>query len=174
MIYLQLFWVYLKIGLFSFGGGYAMLSFVEYEVVRLHPWIKPAEFADIVAISQMTPGPIGLNTATYVGYTVTGNVLGSAVATLAVCLPSFVLMILICRFLDKYRSNRWVEAALSGLKPVTVGLIAAAALTMTNRSTFFDFSSILIFLAAFYFSWRRNFHPILVLVLAGLAGWLIY
>jgi chromate transporter len=174
MIYLQLFWVYLKIGLFSFGGGYAMLSFVEYEVVRHHAWIKSAEFADIVAISQMTPGPIGLNTATYVGYTVTGSVLGSAVATLAVCLPSFVLMILICRFLDRYRSNRWVEAALSGLKPVTVGLIAAAALTMTNRSTFFDFSSILIFLVAVYFSWRLNFHPILVLVLAGVAGWLIY
>ncbi len=174
MIYLQLFWVYLKIGLFSFGGGYAMLSFVEYEVVRLYAWMKPAEFADIVAISQMTPGPIGLNTATYVGYTVTGSVLGSAVATLAVCLPSFVLMILICRFLDRYRNNRWVEAALSGLKPVTVGLIAAAALTMTNCSTFFDFSSILIFLASFYFSLKLNFHPILVLVLAGVVGWLIY
>lgn len=151
-----------------------MLSFVEYEVVRLHNWLSPAEFADIVAISQMTPGPIGINSATYVGYSVTGSVLGSAVATLAVCLPSLVLMTLVCRFINRYRSNKWVEAALSGLKPVTVGLIAAAALTMTNRSTFFDFSSVLIFLAASYLSWKRNFHPILVLVLAGLVGWLIY
>jgi len=174
MIYLQLFWVYLKIGLFSFGGGYAMLSFVEFEVVRQHAWMKPAEFADIVAISQMTPGPIGLNTATYVGYTVTGTVFGSLVATLAVCLPSFVLMILVCRFLNRYRKNVWVEAALSGLKPVTVGLIGAAAISMMNRSTFVDYTSVLFFAAAFFFSWRLKLHPILVLVLAGLTGWLIY
>lgn len=174
MIYLQLFWVYLKIGLFSFGGGYAMLSFVEFEVVRKHAWMKPAEFADIVAISQMTPGPIGLNTATYVGYTVTGTVLGSAVATLAVCLPSFVLMILICRFLARYRNNYWVEAALSGLKPVTVGLIGAAAVAMMNTSTFIDTASVLISITAFIISWKLNWHPIIVLILAGVAGWLIY
>jgi len=174
MIYLQLFWVYLKIGLFGFGGGYAMLSFVEYEVVRAHGWLTQTEFADIVAISQMTPGPIGLNTATYVGYTATGSVWGSVLATLAVCLPSFVLMILICRFIDKYRDNRWVSAALSGIKPVTVGLIGAAALSLMNRETFIDLTSVGLFVAAFILTWRFKVHPILMLLGAGVAGWLLY
>lgn len=174
MIYLELFWVYLKIGLFSFGGGYAMLSFVEYEVVRSYAWLTKAEFTDIVAISQMTPGPIGINTATYVGYTATGSVWGSVVATLAVCLPSFVLMVLICRFLDKYRENRWVSAALYGIKPVTVGLIGAAAISLINRETFIDFTSVGLFLAAFVLTWRFKLHPILMLVAAGVAGLLIY
>lgn len=174
MIYLQLFWVYLKIGLFGFVGGYAMLSFVEYEVVRTYGWLTQAEFADIVAISQMTPGPIGLNTATYVGYTATGSVLGSVIATVAVCLPSFVIMILICRFIDKYRDNRWVSAALSGIKPVTVGLIGAAAISLMNRETFIDLTSVLLFIAAFILTWRFKVHPILMLLGAGVAGWLIY
>lgn len=174
MIYLQLFWVYLKIGLFGFGGGYAMLSFVEYEVVRAYGWLSQAEFADIVAISQMTPGPIGLNTATYVGYTATGTVWGSVVATLAVCLPSFVIMVLICRFLEKYRDNRWVSAALSGIKPVTIGLIGAAAVSLMNRDTFIDLTSVLLFIAAFLLTWRFKVHPILMLLGAGVAGWLIY
>lgn len=174
MIYVQLFWVYLKIGLFGFGGGYAMLSFVEYEVVRAYGWLSQAEFADIVAISQMTPGPIGLNTATYVGYTATGSVWGSVLATLAVCLPSFVIMVLICRFLEKYRHNRWVSAALSGIKPVTVGLIGAAAVSLINRDTFIDLISVLLFIAAFILTWRFKLHPILLLLGAGVMGWIFY
>jgi len=174
MIFLQLFWVYLKIGLFSFGGGYAMLSFVEYEVVRKHQWITSTDFTDIVAVSQMTPGPIGINSATYVGYSASGSIWGSVIATIAVCLPSFVIMVLICKFLTVYRTNRWVVATLSGIKPVTVGLIGAAVLSMINKDTFIDYTSVLIFIAAFFLSWKLKVHPLLLLLLAGVAGFLIY
>ena len=90
MIYLQLLWVYLKIGTFGFGGGYAMLSLIQHEIVDLHHWLTPQQFTDVVAISQMTPGPIGINSATYVGYAVTHSVWGAVLATVAVCLPSFI------------------------------------------------------------------------------------
>ncbi len=174
MIYFQLFWVYLKIGLFSFGGGYAMISFVEYEIVRKHAWIGQAEFTDIIAISQMTPGPIGINTATYVGYTVTGTVFGSIIATFAVCIPSFVIMLAICKFIESYRKNKWFNAALSGIKPVTIGLIAAAAISMINRENFIDYASVGVFVVSFLMSWKLKMNPILVILLAGLFGLFIY
>ena len=91
MIYLQLFYTFFKIGLFGFGGGYAMLSMIQGEVVTRYGWVSSQEFTDIVAISQMTPGPIGINAATYVGFTSTGSVVGSVIATFAVVLPSFIL-----------------------------------------------------------------------------------
>ena len=99
MIYWQLLWVYLKIGMFGFGGGYAMLSLIQHEIVDLHHWLTPQQFTDVVAISQMTPGPIGINSATYVGYAVTQSVWGAVLATVAVCLPSFILVLLISYFL---------------------------------------------------------------------------
>ena len=105
IVYLNLFLTYLKIGLFGFGGGYAMLSLIQHEAVEVvhwgeeSPWISPTEFTDIVAISQMTPGPIGINSATYIGYTVTGNIWGSVIATFAVCLPSFLLVLMVSRFI---------------------------------------------------------------------------
>jgi len=174
MIYLQLFWAYLKIGLFSFGGGYAMISFVEFEVVHRHQWISSSDFTDIVAISQMTPGPIGINTATYVGYTSTGSVWGSVVATIAVCLPSFFIMLAICKFLVAYRRNRWFNAALQGIKPVTVGLIAAAAISLINTETFIDYKSVLIFGVSFLLTWKLKVHPILMILIAGAAGFIFY
>ena len=93
MIYWQLILVYLKIGMFGFGGGYAMLSLIQYEVVDHHHWLTLQQFTDVVAISQMTPGPIGINSATYVGYAVTQSVWGAVVTTIAVCLPSFILVL---------------------------------------------------------------------------------
>ena len=102
MLYLQLFWTFFKIGLFGFGGGYAMLSLIQGEVVTAHGWLTSQQFTDIVAVSQMTPGPIGINSATYVGFTATGSVWGSVVATFAVCLPSFILMLTISKFFLKY------------------------------------------------------------------------
>ena len=96
MIYWQLILVYLKIGTFSFGGGYAMLSLIQHEIVEKHAWLTTQQFTDIVAISQMTPGPIGINSATYIGYSVTGSVWGSVAATVAVCLPSCWLVFVIC------------------------------------------------------------------------------
>lgn len=144
MIYWHLWCVYLKIGLFGFGGGYAMLSLIQYEVVDKHHWLSLQEFTDVVAISQMTPGPIGINSATYIGYTVTGNVWGSVIATIAVCLPSFLLVLLISFFFARFKKNKYVAAAFTGLRPMTVGLIAAAALIMMNGENFIDYKSVLI------------------------------
>lgn len=139
MIYWQLLWVYLKIGLFGFGGGYAMLSLIQHEIVDLHHWLTPQQFTDVVAISQMTPGPIGINSATYVGYAVTQSVWGAVLATVAVCLPSFILVLLISYFFAKCKDNKYIKAAMSGLLPMSVALIASAALLMMNRENFIDY-----------------------------------
>ena len=144
MIWLQLLYVYLKIGILGFGGGYAMLSLIQADVVDRYGWISLQEFTDIVAISQMTPGPIGINSATYIGYTAVHNagysetmsILGSCLTTFAVCLPSFLLVLLISYFFAKFRNNKYVEAAFLGLRPATVGLIAAAALLLMNKENY--------------------------------------
>jgi chromate transporter len=170
MIYLQLFWTYLKIGLFCFGGGYAMLSLIQHEVVEKHAWLTHSEFTDIVAISQMTPGPIGINSATYIGYSVTGDVWGSVIATLAVCLPSFVIVLLIAKAYKKFSANKQVSDALKVLRPATVGLIASAALMLMNKENFIDYKSILIFVSAFALTKFGKLHPILIIILAGISG----
>lgn len=137
MIFWELFVSYLKIGFFGFGGGYAMLSLIQNEVVVQHAWMTNAEFADIVAVSQITPGPIAINSATYVGYTVgmqSGSVwygiLGSVIATFAVCLPSMTLMILVARYIARLKGNPLVSGAMRGLRPVVIGMIGAAALLL--------------------------------------------
>ena len=128
MVFLQLFYTFFKIGLFGFGGGYAMLSMIQGEVVTRYGWLTAQEFTDIVAISQMTPGPIGINSATYVGYTTIADcygtnygILGSIIATFAVVLPSFLLMLTISKFFLKYQKHPSVEAVFSGLRPAVVG-----------------------------------------------------
>ena len=136
MIYLQLFYTFFKIGLFGFGGGYAMLSMIQGEVVTRYGWVSSQEFTDIVAISQMTPGPIGINAATYVGFTSTGSVVGSVIATFAVVLPSFILMLTISKFFLKYQKHPVVESIFSGLRPAVVGLLASAALVLMNVENF--------------------------------------
>lgn len=174
MIYLQLLLVYLKIGLVGFGGGYAMLSLIQEEVVDKQGWLTTQEFTDIVAISQMTPGPIGINSATYIGYTVTGSVWGSIVATLAVMLPSFVLVILISLSFDRFKNNPHVEAVFTGIRPASVGLIMAAALVLMNAENFIDRTSYLFFLITLVLVLTRKVHPILLIVLAGVAGYFVY
>ena len=174
MVYIQLLISYLKIGLFGFGGGYAMLSLIRHEIVDKHSWLTGGEFTDIVAISQMTPGPIGINSATYIGYTVTGNVWGSIIATGAVCLPSFVIFLYIARVYARFSSNRYMESAFSALRPAVVGLIAAVVLLLLNPENFIDMVSVLIFAGAFILTKFLKFHPILLIVLAGVAGMIIY
>lgn len=182
MIWLQLLYVYLKIGILGFGGGYAMLSLIQADVVDRYQWISLQEFTDIVAISQMTPGPIGINSATYIGYTAIHNagysesvaILGSVVATAAVCLPSFLLVLLISFYFTKFRNNKYVAAAFTGLRPVTVGLIGAAALMLMNKENFIDYKSFLIFGVAFVLTWKFKIHPILMIFLAGMAGMVLY
>lgn len=189
MIYWKLFWVFFEIGLFGFGGGYAMLSLIQEEVVTQNLWLTMGEFTDIVAISQMTPGPIGINTATYVGYTVTQSVWGSVVATTAVSLPSFILVFLLSLLFRRAQEQHWVKALFSGLRPATVGLIASAALFLLFqpdalrslqweniwvKENFPDWSSIFIFLGVLFIGLKRWLHPILLLLLAGLLGLFIY
>lgn len=174
MLYWQLFITYFKIGLFGFGGGYAMLSLIQHEVVDKHQWISSTEFTDIVAISQMTPGPIGINSATYIGYTVTQNVWGSIIATIAVCLPSFIIVLLIAHSYRKFRENKYVDYAFKGLRPVTVGLVAAAALLLMNKENFIDYKSIIIFIIAFILTMFTKLHPILLIITAGISGLFLY
>ena len=173
MTFLTLFWSFLKIGIFGFGGGYAILALIEHEVVDIHGWMTTAEFTDIVAISQATPGPIAINCATYVGYTATDSILGSAIATFAVCLPSLILASLAARFIYKFRDNKYVSAAFNGLRPAVVGLILAAGISLINQDNFTDYISVIIFaIVALATYFKAN--PIILLVLSGIAGYLIY
>ncbi|MDD7437480.1 MAG: chromate transporter [Bacteroidales bacterium] len=174
MIYLQLLLVYLKIGAVGFGGGYAMLSLIQEEVVERHSWLTIQEFTDIVAISQMTPGPIGINSATYIGYTVTGSVWGSVVATIAVMIPSFVYVLLISLSFAKIKDNPHFKAIFTGIRPAAVGLIGAAFLMLLNRENFIDYTSVVLFLIAFVLVVKKWLHPILVIILGGIAGYFIY
>lgn len=186
MILWQLFISYLKIGFFGFGGGYAMLALIQHEVVVRHSWMTNTEFTDIVAISQMTPGPIAINSATYVGYTVgmqAGDntlfgILGSAIATLAVCLPSLTVMLLLTRFFLRLKGNAILAGAMSGMKPVVIGMIAAAALLLIFPKTdegasFIDGWSWLLFGICFAGSVRK-LNPILLILFSAVAGIAIY
>ncbi|WP_032123211.1 chromate transporter [Clostridium amazonitimonense] len=172
-LYLNLFITFFKIGLFSFGGGYAMLPLIKQEVVVNNAWLSLSEFTDIIAISQVTPGPIAINSATYIGYTATNSVWGSMLATLGVSLPSFIIMIIISIFFVKFKDNKYVEYAFKGIRPTVVGLIAAAALLLVNKSIFIDFKSILIFVGVFIASLKKV-DPILLIVVVAVIGIIAY
>ena len=189
MIFLQLFITFLQIGLFGFGGGYGMLSLIQGEVVHHWHWMSTAEFTDIVAISQMTPGPIGINSATYCGYTAIHNagmsegmaILGSATATFALVLPSFILMILISRLFMKYMHTQAVQAVFAGLRPAVVGLLAAATLVLCTAENFSTpgenpwqfWISVFLFVATFVGTKVFKVNPIKMILMAGFAGLLL-
>ena len=190
MIFIELLCSFLMIGLFSFGGGYGMLSVIQGEVVTRHAWLTAAEFTDIIAVSQMTPGPIGINSATYVGYTAVFNatdnevlaVLGSLTASFAVMLPSIVLMLIVSRFFMKYSKHKNVENVFSLLRPAVVGLIASAALLLMTKENFGSpvetplqfWVSVALFVAAFVAMKFFKVSPILILLLAGVFGGVFY
>lgn len=176
--HLKIIWAYLKIGLFGFGGGYAMLSLIQREVVD-SGWITNQMFTDIVAISQMTPGPIGINSATYIGYVVSGSVLGSIIATLTVVIPPFILTLLAYHYIERHKQSPIIQGALFGLRPVVVGLIASAALLLMNSENFGYLTTerlitITICIASFCCVYFTRIHPIFVIILAGIAGLLIF
>lgn len=205
MVYLQLFLSFVKIGLFGFGGGLAILSLIQHEV-ESYGWMSQAEFVDIVAISQVTPGPIGINCATYVGYTATGSVLGSALATFAIILPSLIIMLTICKLYfylsTRFKTNPYFQNSLRMLRFAVIGLIAAAALVLikpdpfdpaSKSASFIDWSSWVFFAVVFLltilpqlvaplskrYAWLKKTveilsHPILLIVLAGIVGYLVY
>ena len=190
MIFWELFYTFFKIGLFGFGGGYGMLSLIQGEVVVRHGWLSVQEFTDIVAVSQMTPGPIGINSATFVGYTSVINsggtiplaVLGSLVASFAVMLPSFILMLIISRWLMKYSRHKRVEGLFKVLRPAVVGLIASAALLLMNSENFGSvvdtplqfWVSVALFLFAFVALRFLKLGPIFILVICGAIGGVVY
>ena len=204
MLYLQLFISFLKIGLFGFGGGLAILSLIQHEV-ESHGWMTQEEFVDIVAVSQVTPGPIGINCATYVGYTATGSIWGSLLATTAIIIPSLVIMLLICKayfYINaRFQRNIYFVRTMQMLRFSILGLIAAAALSLMTPVSFIDYRSWIIFVATCLLTILPLFfkkpesngnpptkksavllktaldiisHPITLIILAGVAGYIIY
>lgn len=182
MIYLELFFTFFIIGMFTIGGGYAMLSLIQNEVVTVHGWIDEMAFTDIVAISQMTPGPIGINTATYIGYDVLANtgasefmcVLGSFTATFAVVLPSFIIVLALCRVYDKFKDHYLLKGVMTGLRPAVLGLIGTAALGLATPENFIDWKSYVICLVTFIALFTKKIGPFAALGFGAIAGLLLY
>ncbi len=190
MLFLQLFYVFSKIGIFNFGGGYAMLSLIYNEVVVNNHWLSNAEFTDIVAISQSTPGPIGINCATYVGYVACINngypawvgCIAAVMASLAIMWLPFILMISISHYLLTHKDEPSVENIFKALRPTIIGMIAAAALLLMNKENFGSPSvnlplfilSIVLFIAAFFATKQWKVNPILVMLACGIIGLLVY
>ena len=186
MIFVNLFVTFFFIGLFGFGGGYGMLSLIQGEVVHHWHWMTTSEFTDIVAISQMTPGPIGINSATYCGFTAVHNagygysmsVVGSALATFALMLPSIILMILISRLFIKYMNTQAVQSVFAGLRPAVVGLLGAATLLLMTRENFSSpdenpwqfWISVALFAATFIGTKILKIKPIRMILYSAVAG----
>ncbi len=182
MIYLQLFWEFLKIGLFAVGGGMATIPFLEH-LSQSSGWYPLSFITDMIAISESTPGPIGINMATYVGYNV-GGLPGGVIATLGVVLPSMVIVTIVSRYLEKFNGNRLVDSAFYGLRPAVTGLILVAGLTVVQTSFFHvyelaDFARLtevldwrkLLFFGIMFFAIRKfNKHPIFYIAVAAVIG----
>ena len=189
MLFLELFYTFFVIGLFGFGGGYGMLSLIQGEVVHHWGWMTTSQFTDIVAVSQITPGPIGINSATYCGYTACQNagmnegmsILGSCVATFALVLPSLILMILIARMFLKYMKTATVQNIFAALRPAVVGLLAAATLLLCTKENFSTpkespwqfWISVFLFLTTFVGTKFLKINPIKMILMAGFAGLLL-
>lgn len=182
MIFAELFLTFFLIGMFTIGGGYAMLSLIQNEVVNVHGWIDDTTFTDIVAVSQMTPGPIGINSATYIGYEVLAesgasefvSILGSFTATFAVVLPSFIIVLLLCKVYDRWKDHHIFKGVLSGLKPATLGLIGTAALSLATPDNFIDWKSYIICIAAFITLYLKKLGPFAIIGLGAVAGLILY
>ena len=190
MIFLQLFLIFSKIGIVGFGGGYAMLSLIQDDVVTKEAWLSAAEFTDIVAVSQMTPGPLGINMATYVGYTSVLNAgyppaiacLGSLLATISILWLPFIVMMLVSRFLLKHKESPLLKSVFGALRPTVVGLVAAAVMVLMTAENFGTpdtsltqfITSLLLFSVAFIAVFRFRISPLLILALAGCFGMIFY
>lgn len=190
LIFLKLFYVFTKIGTFNFGGGYAMLSLIHNEVVVKNQWMTNAEFTDMVAISQSTPGPIGINAATYAGYTAVlhqgypewAAAIGSVLASMSIMWLPFILMLAISRYLITHKDSKVVNDVFAALRPAIIGLIGAAALLLMNRDNFGSptddtmlwLLSVAMFGIAFYLTRYRKTNPILILLASGIIGLAVY
>lgn len=179
MIFLQLFLVFFKIGLFTIGGGYAMLPLIQAEIERLG-WMSSTELVNFIAVSESTPGPFAINSATYVG-TQLGGVLGAICATLGVVLPSFIIILIIAAFFEKFKDNKIVVGCMTGLKPAVIGLIGSALISIGNTVFFYSGISLSVFSAPqFYISLvlfvtmtvlaLKKIHPIIIICISALVG----
>ena len=182
MIYLQLFYEFFKTGLFAIGGGLATLPFL-YDIARNYSWFDESTLADMLAVSQSTPGPIGINMATYAGFNAAG-VIGSIIATIALVMPSFIIIIIIARFLNKFRESKQIEAIFYGIRPAVTGLIAVAWFEIINISiltlskfietknilNLFDYKALILFIVVFFMSKNSNKHPIIFLLIGAFVG----
>ena len=182
MIYIELFWTFFVMGMFTIGGGYAMLSLIQSKVVTDHAWIDDSMCTDIIAIYQMTPGPIGIYSATYIGYEVLAHsgasefmcVLGSFTATFAVVLPSFIIVLAICNVYNKFKDHYLFKGVMSGLKPAVLGLVGTAALGLATPEKFIDWKSYMICIVAFIGLFLKKIGPFTALGLGAVAGLLLY
>lgn len=181
MEYLRLLWIFFKIGLFTIGGGYAMIPMIKSEVISIG-WLTEDELLDFMAISESTPGPFAVNMATFVGYNQMG-VLGAVCATLGVVLPSFIIILIIAKIIDKFLNNKCVKYALTGVRPVVVGLILAVATGLLysgilNSDISFanvSFASLIIMVVAFILSrFKKTKSPILLIIISGILGILLF
>ncbi len=177
MILFQLFWSYIKIGFFGFGGGYAMLSLLQNEIVVQNEWLTNAQLADIIAISQMTPGAIAINSATYVGYTVAGF-WGSVVATVSVCIPALTLMVVVTKFFLKLKHNIFITSFMQCMHPVVIGMIGAAILALMfpmvgTNDNFIDSWSWVFFGVTFFLSMKKM-SLIFLILLSAVGGIVVY
>lgn len=171
-ILIKLFISFFKIGLFSFGGGYAMLPLIKQEVIMNHNWMTSKEFVDVLAISEVTPGPFAVNSATFLGNKVAGFS-GALVATLGVILPSFIVMTILMISINKYKDSPYINWFFEGIRPVVIGLILAAAISV-GKDTFIDIKSIVLGIIAFYLVGIKEKNPILIIILSGIIGIIIY
>lgn len=172
MIVLRLFLTFAKIGAFTFGGGYAMIPLMQREIIDTTGWLTMKEFADIIAIAEMTPGPVAVNSATYVGYKLAG-VGGAAAATTGVVFPSFVIILAVAALFVRFKDSPLVKAATMGIRPAVAALIAAAALSVA-KVAFVDAAGPIITLLVLVAVYRARLHPILAIVLAGMLGLILY
>ncbi|MFC1687277.1 chromate transporter [Patescibacteria group bacterium] len=173
MLLLKLFWVFAKIGIFTVGGGYAMIPFVQKEAVEINKWVSKEEFLEILSLDTVTPGPLAVNLSTFVGYKVNG-IVGALVATLGVILPSIVIVILVAAFFYAFRTNKIVQAVLQGLKPAVVALIAVGIFSLIQGKAIIDFRGIIILVVVFVGVAVFKIHPIWLVVASGLAGIVFY
>lgn len=168
MIYFSMLFTFFKIGLFSFGGGYAILAMIQQEVVLRNAWLSEAEFVEVVAISQMTPGPIAINAATFIGYQKAG-IIGSLLCTLGVILPSVFIMLAITISYLKLKKLAWFQQIFKRLRLLSVGLIAAA-LIMIIENAVEDWYAVGIFIVSFLATWQLKLNPFTMLILAAVFG----
>lgn len=172
MIYLALFWTFFKIGAFSFGGGYAMIPLIQREIIDINHWLPIDQFIDIIAISQMTPGPIAINAATFVGYKIAGF-WGSVVSTMGVVFPSFIIIILIAFLISKYRNLPLLDNFFIGIRPAVIALIIQAAYSV-GKSSFASYKDIVVAILVFIGVYFTKINPIIIIALTALLGIIIY